>query len=260
MTLLNLTQPATQAALLEAKNVTVRRGRRAVVRGVNLEFAAGQVTAIIGANGSGKTTLLSALAGLRTLEHDDGAVHLLGQDLTALSKTAIAAKLSFLPAQSSLPFPLTVQELIALAEPKQNAYYDALHSMELEGLEHQAVTQLSTGEAKRAWIAMTLSRNTPLLLLDEPLAGLDPRYQVRLLESFKRRAALGHSVIFIAHDIPYAARADRVIALGNAGVVADGAPEGVLSPELLRELYGVEVWLGKEPETGAVVPLPLRAV
>jgi iron complex transport system ATP-binding protein len=132
--------------------------------------------------------------------------------------------------------------------------------MELEELQHQPVTQLSTGEAKRAWIAMTLSRRTPMLMLDEPLAGLDPRYQVRLLETLKARASSGACVVFVAHDIPYAARADRVIALGNARVVADGAPLEVLRPELLRELYGVEVWLGLEPQTGAVVPLPVKAV
>jgi ABC-type cobalamin/Fe3+-siderophores transport system ATPase subunit len=246
--------------LLHTSSLTVRRGKRAVLRDVNLELRAGEVIAIIGANGAGKSTLLSTLAGLRNLEHGDGEVRLGDENIAELTKPAIAAKLAFLPAHSSVPFPLTVRELIGLAQPAPDAMLEAIGAMELQQLQHQPVTQLSTGEAKRAWIAMTLSRRTPMLMLDEPLAGLDPRYQVRLLETLKARASSGACVVFVAHDIPYAARADRVIALGNARVVADGAPLEVLRPELLRELYGVEVWLGLEPQTGAVVPLPVKAV
>ncbi len=246
--------------MLRASNVTVRRGARAVVRDVNLEFRAGEVTAIIGANGAGKSTLLAALAGLRRLERDDGAIQLGEHDIASIGKHALASKLAFLPAHSSVPFPISVSELIHLAEPSQTAYVSALKAMELEALEHTPVTQLSTGEAKRAWLAMMLSRQTPVLLLDEPLAGLDPRYQVRLLETLQTRAIAGACVIFIAHDIPYAARANRIIALGDARVVADGTPAEVLRADLLGELYGVEVWVGFEPSSGAVVPLPIRAV
>jgi iron complex transport system ATP-binding protein len=245
---------------LHTLSLIVRRGKRAVLRDVNLEFRTGEVTAIIGANGAGKSTLLATLAGLRSLEHGDGEVRLGDEDIAALSKPAIAEQLAFLPAHSSVPFPLTVRELIDLAHPKPDAALEAIRAMELENFQHQPVTQLSTGEAKRAWIAMTLSRRTPILMLDEPLAGLDPRYQVRLLETLKTRASQGACVVFVAHDIPYAARANRVIALGGARIVADGAPLEVLRPDLLRELYGVEVWLGMEPRTGAVVPLPVKAV
>ena len=245
---------------LVAQNITVRRAARVIMQDVSLEFRAGEVTAIIGANGSGKSTLLAALAGLRDLQHSEGQVLLGGLDLRTISKSAIAKKLAFLPAHSSVPFPLTVQELILLAEPDQTAYQTALAAMELAALEYKPVTQLSTGEAKRAWLAMTLSRQTPIVLLDEPLAGLDPRYQMRLLETLQTRANAGACVVFIAHDIPYAARANRVIALNAQKVAADGIPQAVLRPDLLRQLYGVEVWIGSEPSTGALVPLPTRAV
>jgi iron complex transport system ATP-binding protein len=137
--------------------------------------------------------------------------------------------------------------------------------MELDSLEFVPLTRLSTGEAKRAWIAMTLARHTPILLLDEPLSGLDPRYQMRLLETLRSRAQSGASIAIVAHDLPYASRVDRVIALGPGvngigRIVADGPPITVLRPELLRELYGVDVWIGTEPETGAVFPLPTRAI
>jgi iron complex transport system ATP-binding protein len=249
-----------EGVVLLAAGVTVRRGARVVVGEVNLEFRAGEVTAIIGANGAGKSTFLAALAGLRKLEHGDGSIKLEGVELSSLGKQAIASRLAFLPAHSSVPFPITVSDLIGLAEPSQAAYLEAVQTMELGTLEHLPVTQLSTGEAKRAWLAMTLARETTVLLLDEPLAGLDPRYQVRLLETLQARASAGACIVFIAHDIPYAARANRVIALGQARVMADGAPAEVLQADLLRELYGVEVWLGLEPISGALVPLPTRAV
>jgi ABC-type cobalamin/Fe3+-siderophores transport system ATPase subunit len=249
-----------QSVSLTTKNLTVRRGQRAVLREVNLEFAGGAVTAIIGANGAGKTTLLATLAGLRNLEHGDGEVRLNGSALSGLSKSAIAKQIAFLPAHSHVPFPLSVRELLLLAEPTPTAYDAALEAMELQRLEDKPVTRLSTGEVKRAWIALTLSRRTPLLLLDEPLSGLDPRYQVRLLETLRQRALDGCGVVFIAHDIPYAARADRVVALGNQRIVADGAPLEVLTADLLRELYGVDVWIGTDPLSGAVVPIATRAI
>ena len=244
---------------LAAQNITIRRAARVIVQNVQLEFKAAEVAAIIGANGAGKSTLLAALAGLRELQHLDGSVLLEGTDIRGVSKGAIAAKVAFLPAYSSVPFPLSVRELILLAEPSANAFLEAIAAMELEDLLEKPITQLSTGEAKRAWLAMTLARVTPILLLDEPLAGLDPRYQMRLLETLQTRAEAGACVVFIAHDIPYAARANRVIALSEARVVADGTPLEVLNVDLLRQLFGVEVWIGTDT-SGTIVPLPTRAV
>jgi iron complex transport system ATP-binding protein len=245
---------------LATQNLTIRRATRAIVEGINLEFKTGEVTAIIGANGAGKSTLLAALAGLRELGHADGLVLLEGSDIRGFSKGVVATKLGFLPAHSSVPFPLSVRELILLAEPSETGFFEAISAMELGDLLEKPITQLSTGEAKRAWLAMTLSRVTPIILLDEPLAGLDPRYQMRLLETLQIRANAGACVVFIAHDIPYAARANRVIALSDRKIVADGTPLEVLNPNLLRELYGVEVWIGLDPSSGALVPLPVRAV
>ncbi|MEY4530347.1 MAG: hypothetical protein RLZZ156_1068 [Deinococcota bacterium] len=247
-------------SVLAAQNLTIRRAARVIVENVNLEFNTGEVTAIIGANGAGKSTLLAALAGLRELGHSDGLVLLEGSDIRGLTKGLIASKLAFLPAHSSVPFPLSVRELILLAEPSEPAFLEAVTAMELEDLIEKPITQLSTGEAKRAWLAMSLSRVTPILLLDEPLAGLDPRYQMRLLETLQARAETGTCIVFIAHDIPYAARANRVIALGDHTIMADGTPLEVLNQGLLRELYGVEVWIGLDPSSGALVPLPIRAV
>lgn len=248
------------AVPLRATGLRLRRGRRTILADVSLDLRAGEIAAVLGPNGSGKSTLLAALAGLRPLERDGGRVELLGRPLAAYTRAGIARRLAFLPARTDLPFPLTVAELVDHGRPELEARAAALEAMELMPLLGTPVTRLSTGEARRAWLAMTLARATSVLLLDEPLSGLDPRYQVRLLDALRERARQGASVLLVAHDLPYAARADRVIALGGGRIMADGPAGELLRPKLLRELYGVEVWVGTDPATGAVVPLATRAV
>jgi iron complex transport system ATP-binding protein len=255
--------------VLEARGLRLKRGARVVLEHVSLALQAGQVVAIIGPNGSGKSTLLAALAGLRNLEDGSGEILLEDKPINGFSKPQLSRRIAFLPASTSVPFPLTVAELIDQANPKPEARANAIRAMELESLEFVPITRLSTGEARRAWLAMTLARETPVLLLDEPLSGLDPRYQMRLLETLEARARNGASVLLVAHDLPYASRVDRVIALGNqanagfnivSSVLADGPPLEVLQPEFLRSLYGVNVWIGHDLETGAVFPFPTNAV
>jgi iron complex transport system ATP-binding protein len=247
-------------ALLSARDLRLRAGKRTVLSGVNIDLRPGELTAVIGPNGSGKSTLLSALAGLRPIEPGQGELMLAGKAMASFTRAALARRIAFLPARTDVPFPLSVSELIAQGQPTDEARAEAIAAMELTGLEHSAMTRLSTGEARRAWLAMTLARRTRVLLLDEPLSGLDPRYQLRLLDALRRRTGEGASVTFVAHDLPYVSQADRVIALGGGTVAADGPPQDVLQADLLRRLYGVEVWVGTEPSSGAVVPLPLRAV
>ena len=259
--------------MLEARGLRLKRGARVVLENVSFSLQAGQLAAIIGPNGSGKSTLLAALAGLRKLEDGAGEIWLEGKKITSFSKPQLSRRIAFLPASTGVPFPLTVAELIDQANPKPEARAGAIRAMELESLEFVPITRLSTGEARRAWLAMTLARETPLLLLDEPLSGLDPRYQMRLLETLEARAKNGTGVLLVAHDLPYASRVDRVIALGNqadagsntgsnsvSSVLADGPPLEVLQPDFLRSLYGVNVWIGRDLETGAVFPFPIKAV
>ncbi len=255
-----MNQKPINTPILVTKNLRLRRNKRIVLENISLALHPCELCAIVGPNGTGKSTLLLALAGLLNVEHGEGEIFLEDKLLPEYTKQKISRQIAFLPARTSLPFPLSVQELILQAEPSQADYMEALAIMELQNLEHTPITNLSSGEARRAWIAMTLSRNTPIVLLDEPLAGLDPRYQLRLLDALQMRASAGACVVFIAHDLPYASRANRVIALHNKNVFADGSPQIVLQPSVLRELYGVEAWVTTEPSSGAVVPLATRVV
>jgi iron complex transport system ATP-binding protein len=245
---------------ITVNNLELRRRNRIVIKNISFKLHSGEFIAIIGPNGAGKSTLLAALAGLRPLGGQSPALMLGEQPITSYTKGQLARLVGFLPAYTSVPFPLTVEELLAQANGSSTAQAQALAVMELEALRHVPLTRLSTGEARRAWLAMVLSRHTPVLLLDEPLAGLDPRYQVRLLEELRQRVVAGVLVAFIAHDLPYASRADRVLAIGPDGcLVADGPPKAVLTQQQLRQLYGVEVWLGNTGEDW-VYPVATRAL
>ena len=245
--------------VLSASALRMRLGAREVLRGLDLELLAGQLTVIIGPNGSGKSSLLAALAGLRPIELGS-RLTLMGQDLRSMSRQALARRLAFLPAHADVPFPLTVEELVLQGEPRPEGLAWAIEALELRDLRHKPVTRLSTGEARRAWLALALARRSRVMLLDEPLSGLDPRYQLLLLRALRELVEAGASVTLVAHDLHYAALADRVIALHDGQMVADGSPSDVLTAALLQDLYGVRVWLNVHPDSGAVYPLPFQIV
>ncbi|HEX2864251.1 MAG TPA: ABC transporter ATP-binding protein [Deinococcales bacterium] len=256
-----MSAPAVEAAgpALSARALRMRLGSREVLRGLNLDLLPGQLAVVIGPNGSGKSSLLAALAGLRPVEVGS-TVSVLGQDARGLSRQALADRLAFLPARADVPFPLTVEELVLQGRPRPPAMRWALEALELEELRHKPMTRLSTGEARRAWLALALARRARVVLLDEPLSGLDPRYQLLLLRALRELVDAGASVTLVAHDLPYAAHADRVIALMAGEIVADGRPGDVLTGELLQKLYGVRVWLNAEPSSGALYPMPVQVV
>ena len=110
-------------------------------------------------------------------------------------------------------------------------------------MRHRPATELSGGEQARVLIARALAQDTPLLLADEPIAGLDPAHQIATMETFSNLALQGKSSLVSLHDLGLAARhCSRLLLLGNGGLVADGPPEDVLTPELLAEVFGISAW------------------
>jgi iron complex transport system ATP-binding protein len=125
----------------------------------------------------------------------------------------------------------------------------ALQRMDLGGFRERIATQLSGGEQARALIARALAQETPLLMADEPIAGLDPAYQIGTMQTFVSLAEEGHSVIVSLHDLGLAARhCTRLVVIGGGGIVADGTPRAVLTPDLLRETFGISAFLQDTPD------------
>jgi iron complex transport system ATP-binding protein len=136
----------------------------------------------------------------------------------------------------------------------------AMRRMDVEAFRNRPVTELSGGEKARVLIARALAQDAPLLLADEPIAGLDPAHQIALMRVFAELAGEGRSVVASMHDLGLAARwCSRLLLLDRGVIVADGPPRAVLTARLLRSVYGVETYLGDAGDGMIVQPLDLSA-
>jgi iron complex transport system ATP-binding protein len=236
---------------LSATAVCVRRGGRVILDHVSLRAGAGEFIAVIGANGAGKSTLLSALAGL--LQPDSGSIALDGANLAGITGVALARRRAYLPQNPRCEWPISVERLVALGlTPTLPALgglpkaFDALITNALQScdlLEHrlQPVTTLSGGELARAMLARALVGNPDVLIVDEPIAGLDPKHAVDTAKRLRVLANEGKLVIAAIHDLTLAARhATRIVALTNGRVQGDGPTLSTLTPELIRSAFDVD--------------------
>jgi iron complex transport system ATP-binding protein len=244
--------------LLAAAGLTVRRGGRILLDGLQLEADAGECIAVIGPNGAGKSTLLSVLAGL--LVPDGGGVSLDGRPLTAWPRTALARRRSYLPQQLRCEWPIAVDRLVALGLTPVLPAFGGLSGADQERINRvlaacdllpqraQPATTLSGGELARAMLARALVSDPGVLIVDEPIAGLDPRHALDCVQQLRQLADSGKLVIAALHDLTLAGRyATRVIALHGGRLAADGPPAQVFTPDRLREVFGVEARVVEAP-------------
>jgi iron complex transport system ATP-binding protein len=222
-------------ASLSAEGVTVGSALTAVT----LKLPAGQLTGIIGPNGSGKTTLLRCLVGDR--KPDSGRICLGKEALENLKPQLRAQLLTYLPQTTPISFAFTLKELAGLQARSADTLAAALEAMELESLADRSLLTLSGGERQRGAIARVLAQATPLLLLDEPLAHLDLRYQKRLLGFLVKHCQTGGSVALALHELRLAQNwCDSLVLLHQGKLVAQGTPTEVLTPDRLENVFGVE--------------------
>jgi iron complex transport system ATP-binding protein len=246
--------------LLSLRDLSVRLRGRTILEGVSLDVAEGEFVGLIGPNGAGKTTLMRAALGL--LPHD-------GQSsLAALPPAARGRAAAWMPQARDIAWPVTVETLVALGRTPHlggwqgigaadRAHVDAaLATMGLDHLRHRAATRLSGGEQAMALIARALAQETPLLMADEPIAGLDPANQIATMQVFARLADEGRAVIVSLHDLGLAARhCTRLVLLGEAGVAADGPPETVLTPDNLARIFHVSAHYAQTSQGPVFQPL-----
>ncbi|MFK7763183.1 MAG: ABC transporter ATP-binding protein [Roseobacter sp.] len=230
--------------LLALEQLTVLRDRRSVVDAVNLRIDAGECVGLIGPNGAGKTSLMRAALGL--LAHE-------GHSSLSILPTAHRARAAaWMPQERIIAWPVSVETVVALGRlphlPRgqalrpddQTAVENALTKMNLMAMRHRTATALSGGEQARVLIARALAQETPLLIVDEPTAGLDPAGQISTMDVFAQAAAGGRGVFVSLHDLGLAARhCTRLVLMNHGTLVADGPPEKVLTDENLRHVFGV---------------------
>lgn len=255
---------------LSARGLSVNLGERRALSGVDLSLRAGRLTAIVGRNGAGKTTLMRALAGL--VEPAGGQVLLDGQPVARLKAAERARSIAYLPQGGSVAWPLPVHDVVALgrlphgerpdglSRSGQEAVAAAIQAVGLQGFGRRAATELSGGERARVLLARALATQAPVLLVDEPVAALDPRHQLVVLDVLRHQAQAGRTVAAILHDLTLAARfADEIILLDQGVVAASGTPERVLTEEGLAAHFGIRAHISHDAGRLIVVadrPLP----
>ncbi len=238
--------------MIELRDVTVEYRGRAVVRGVDLDIAAGERVALIGPNGAGKSTLLRVLTGL--VEPSAGRASLGGIAIDELDRGAIARRLAVVPQQATLPFATRVEEVVALgrlphedpfrgARPADRAAIAA--AIERVGVGHllgRDARELSLGERQLVLLALAVAQAAPVLVLDEPTVHLDLRHQVGTMELLvDLNVRDGTTILAVLHDLGLAAIFFPRLVLIDAGrIVADGSPAEVLTPDRIRDVFGVD--------------------
>jgi iron complex transport system ATP-binding protein len=245
-------------SILDATGICVRRGSRAILDDVSLHAESGEFVAIIGANGAGKSTLLSVLAGL--LRPDSGNVMLDGVSIRVLSGMRLAHRRAYLPQNPRCEWPLSVERLVALGlTPTLPALgglpasfgpkiTQALQACDLLDHREQPATTLSGGELARAMLARALVADPDVLIIDEPIAGLDPKHALDTARRLQLLARGGKLVIASIHDLTLAGRfASRIFALANGRVAGDGATQATLTPALIRSAFEVEACVSGTP-------------
>lgn len=241
--------------LLDIRGITFGYGRHALLYDVHLTVQKGEMVGLLGPNGSGKTTLLRLISGV--LQPQQGTVLLDGRDVQAWGRRGMARLVAVVPQELPVPFAFTVEQMVRLGRmPYLNLLgnlthddlrivQDAMRAADIEQQAHAIYNELSGGERQRVIIAMALAQQPTLLLLDEPTAHLDIRYQIDVLERVQRlNRETGVTVIAAMHDLNLAARYFPRLVLFQRGVVADAGPAEVLEPLLLRRVYGVNVQVG----------------
>jgi iron complex transport system ATP-binding protein len=234
--------------MIQIENVSLSYREVPILRGINLTLRKGGITALVGPNGAGKSTLLSLIARLQPLQ--TGRILIDGLPVDGTASRTLAQRLAILRQGGAVASRLTVRELIGFGRfPHHQGRPDAgdlasveeaLEQFALQALAGRFIDTLSGGQRQRAMVAMTFCQGTDYLLLDEPLNNLDMFHARHLMRSLRTIAdERQRTAIIVLHDVNQAATyADRIVAMRDGRVIADGAPADVLTEDNLELVFG----------------------
>ncbi len=251
---------------LTVAGATVRIGATAILDAADLRLESGRVTIVIGPNGAGKSTLLSVAAGVR--RPDEGTVTIGGEDLAAMSVKELAKRRAVMPQDSTVAFPFTVREVVALGRTVWNESVGtddriAMEALELIGLADFAdrpITTLSGGETQLVSFARVIAQVAPVdensvVLLDEPTSAMDVSHAEATLTTARHLASLGAAVGIVLHDLDAAAAyADQLVLMANGRIRRAGTVDAVCHAPLLSEVYGSPIEVYEHRGTLRVAP------
>ncbi len=243
--------------LLSIHNADVEIDRKPVLQQASFSLLGGEMVAVCGPNGAGKSTLLKLAAGLYKPKTGQVAIH--GRDLKILSSQQRGESVAYLAQDRLIAWNLPAIEVAALGGlhlGQSDIMGRAKRALDMVGVGHLAmrgVADMSGGERARVLLARAMVTDAPLLIADEPVAGLDPDAELLVLERLRERAE-GHSAVLLSlHDLSAAAQfADRVIVVADGRIVADAKPLDALTPDILRDHFRIAgQWI--ETENGPLL-------
>lgn len=243
---------------ISVDKVTYAAGNTVIVNGVSISVPKGKVLGLLGPNGSGKSSLLRLICRLRQVK--SGIIRLGDDDVSGLSRAALARRIAFVEQQSTTDTQITVRDVVRLGRTPHRgllsswgsdddaAVEEALARVDMAERAGQLWQTLSGGERQRVHIARALAQSPSELLLDEPTNHLDIQHQLDILALVSK---LGLTSIIALHDLNLAAMfCDHLAVLQKGEVVAAGTPEEVLTGELIASVFGVRAHIEKSPVHG----------
>ncbi|GAA1083030.1 ABC transporter ATP-binding protein [Tsukamurella strandjordii] len=259
---------------LGARAVSSGYGQVTVLDDLSLDIPTGLVTTIIGPNGCGKSTLLRTLA--RLIKPSSGQVVLDGTDIATMKTKQVATTMGLLPQSPTAPEGLTVADLVARGRHPHQSWLRqwssddadvvdaALSQTGVRDLADRPVDSLSGGQRQRVWISMTLAQGTELLLLDEPTTFLDLSHALDVLDLVDELSGQGRTVVMVLHDLNLAIRySDHLVAMRDGAIVAQGAPQDIISEEMLADVFGLQSKVIDDPVAPGrplIVPIGVRRI
>lgn len=237
--------------MLEVKNIVKSYGKNIILDNISCEIEEGKFTAFIGSNGAGKSTLINIIA--RTLKADSGEVFIDNKGLSAWRTEELAKKISILSQFNHINIRLTVRDLVEfgryphskgkITKYDEEKIDEALTYLNIAHLADKFLDELSGGQVQMAYIAMVIAQDTDYIFLDEPLNNLDMNHSVKIMKVLRKLVReKNKTVVVVIHDINFVSvYADNVIALKDGKVVVQGKNEEVITREVLKDIYALDM-------------------
>ena len=236
---------------LKAHDLQIGYGERVIVSALDMDIQRDKITTIIGPNGSGKSTILKAIT--RLIKYQHGSVVLNGQDILSLKPKELARTIGVLPQIHKAPSDFRVKELVGYGRMPHQKMFSGKSAedeeiirwaMEVTGtwqFRDKSIYEISGGETQRVWIATVLAQKPEMLFLDEPTTYLDISHQLdtmQLVKKLNRETGIG--IVMVLHDLSQAMEvSDHIIVIKNGKKYAEGSPEEVITPKMMRDVYQV---------------------